>query len=252
MLVRRDDDGALVIGQLSHSWLSGQLARAWGNERFGVVEAREEVVLGAEQHDIGWASFDLVPRFNPETGLPRSFLELTVEDHLAIWRSAPERLISQSEHAALVVSLHGRALSELRAGNSPPDQARALLAHVGQERARQETLRARLGVSERQCERIQRQMWAWDGFSLALCNGWRPFRVANVPSAEATTTIELRDLDERWVTVDPWPFAEPRVEVRCEARRLAASYPDEATLREAFASAEPFPLVFSLSASEGL
>ena len=91
MLVRLDDEGALAIGQLSHAWLSGQLARAWGNERFGPVEPREEIVLGAEQHDIGWALFDLEPRFNPETGLPRSFLEVTVRrpsENLA-WRSRP-------------------------------------------------------------------------------------------------------------------------------------------------------------------
>jgi hypothetical protein len=51
--VRVDDDGALAIGQLSHSWLSGQLARAWGNDRFIAPEPREEIVLGAQQHDIG-------------------------------------------------------------------------------------------------------------------------------------------------------------------------------------------------------
>src|SRR5436190_745649 len=90
MLIRPGDESALAIGQLSHSWLAGQLARAWGNERFGGVAPREEIVLGAEQHDIGWALFDLEPRFNPDTGLPRSFLELTVDDHLAIWRDAPD------------------------------------------------------------------------------------------------------------------------------------------------------------------
>ena len=125
MLVRLDDSGALAIGQLSHSWLAGQLARSWGNSRFGAVEPREEVALGAEQHDIGWALFDLEPRFNPDTGLPKSFLDLTVEEHLAIWRGAPEHLMSQSVHAALVVSMHGRSLSELRM-RANPGQAEVL------------------------------------------------------------------------------------------------------------------------------
>src|SRR5438132_5880492 len=92
VLVRVDDDGALAVGQLSHAWLSGQLARAWGNDRFSAPEPREEIVLGAQQHDIGWALFDLEPRFDPERGLPRNFLELTVDEHLAIWRDAPDRL----------------------------------------------------------------------------------------------------------------------------------------------------------------
>ena len=91
MLIRPVEDGALAIGQLSHAWISGQLARAWGNERFGAPEPRPGVALGAEQHDVGWALFDLEPRWNPDTGLPRSFLELTVDNHLEIhaWESWP-------------------------------------------------------------------------------------------------------------------------------------------------------------------
>src|SRR6185503_15933655 len=107
MLVRPDGEGALAIGQLSHSWLSGQLARAWGNDRFCAPEPREEIVLGAEQHDIGWALFDLRPRLSADTALPCSFVETNVGEHLEIWETAPDRLLSQSVHAALVVSLHG-------------------------------------------------------------------------------------------------------------------------------------------------
>jgi hypothetical protein len=154
VLIRPGDDGALAIGQLSHSWLAGQLARAWGNERFGGVDPREEVVLGAEQHDIGWALFDLEPRFNPDTGLPRSFLELTVDDHLAIWRDAPDHLLTQSLHAALVVSMHGSSLSELRAAARPADAER-VRDHIDAEHARQRALRERLGVSEAKAERTR-------------------------------------------------------------------------------------------------
>src|SRR4051794_29659648 len=144
MLIRPGDDGALAIGQLSHSWLAGQLARAWGNDRFGGVDPREEVVLGAEQHDIGWALFDLELRFNPDTGLPRSFLELTVDDHLAIWRAARDPLLPQSLHGALVVSMHGSSLSERRAGAGPAD-AEHVRDHIDAEHARQRALRERLG-----------------------------------------------------------------------------------------------------------
>jgi hypothetical protein len=245
VLVRLDDDGALAIGQLSHSWLSGQLARAWGNERFGAVEPREEIVLGAGQHDIGWALFDLEPRFSPETGLPRSFLEVTVEDHLEIWRGAPDRLLSQSLHAALVVSLHGRSLSELRAQNGP-EQAAALKPHIDAERARQARLCATLGLSEAQVERTRRQMWTWDGLSLALCNAWRPFKSRDVPAAEGLIDVELRDCEDGTSTLDPWPFATERVEVRCEARRLDTRYDEETAMRRGLEQAKPVTLTFAL------
>jgi hypothetical protein len=239
MLVRPTDGGALAIGQLSHSWLAGQIARVWGNERFGGVEPHEDVVLGAQQHDIGWALFDLEPRFNPDTGLPRSFLELSVEDHLEIWRGAPDRLLTQSLHAALVVSMHGSALSELRAA-AVPDNAAAVQPHIDEEHARQAELRATLGVSEPHAKRTQRQMWTWDGLSLALCLGWRPFVARDVPTADGELIdVELRDVDEQTVTLDPWPLYRPAAHVRFEARRLATRYDDEAALRAGFATAKP-------------
>jgi hypothetical protein len=247
VLVRLDDDdGVLAIGQLSHAWLSGQLARAWGNERFDPPEPREEVVLGAEQHDIGWAQFDLDPRLNAETGLPRSFLELTVDEQLAIWRGAPDRLVSQSLHAALVVSMHGCALSELRIAGGAEEPA--LRAHVDEERARQRRLRETLGLSEAQAERTRRQMWTWDGLSLALCLGWCPFTVREVPARDGRVEIELRDRGDGPSTLDPWPLRTDRVELRCEGRRLASGYGDHAELARAFVRAPPVTLTFVLAA----
>ena len=245
MLVRVDDDGALAIGQLSHSWLSGQLARAWGNDRFIAPEPREEIVLGAQQHDIGWALFDLEPGWSEQSGLPRNFLELTVEEHLAIWRSAPDQLLSESLHAALIVSLHGRSISELRA-LAGPEQAAALREHIEAERARQAWLCGTLGISEAQAHRARRQMWTWDGLSLALCNGWQPFTSRDVPSHDGPVDIELRDAGDSTYTLEPWPFGEDRVEVRCEARRLAARYESESAMRKAFRGAQPVTLKFSL------
>jgi hypothetical protein len=245
VLVRTTDEGALAIGQLSHAWVSGQLARRWGNELVLPAEPFEEVVLGAEQHDIGWALFDLEPRFNDQSGMPRSFLEMTVDEHLAIWRDAPERLLSQSSHAALVVSMHGSSLSELRA-RVAPDQADALREHIDREHARQARLRATLRLSEHQAEITRRQMWTWDGLSLALCMAWRPFTAREVPSRDAMIDIELRDLAEGVSTLDPWPFAVEQLELHCEARRLAAPYESEAQMRAAFERIPPTPLTFTL------
>ena len=72
MLLRDEGDGVIAIGQASHAWISGQLARAWGNDRFAAPEPREEVCLAAEQHDVGMAEWDLRPSLNPDTGRPRA------------------------------------------------------------------------------------------------------------------------------------------------------------------------------------
>ena len=257
MLVRREEEGALAIGQLSHSWLSGQLARAWGNERFPPVEPREGIALGAEQHDIGWALFDLSPGLSAKSGLPRNFVETSVAEHLEIWRPAPERLLSVSAHAALVVSLHGASLSELRLRGAEEGTGE-LERHVAAERERQAELRSLLGLSERDTERIQRLMWTWDGLSLALCNGWDPFTARDVPAAEGLVDVELRrvaaagapraggERAEGAFALDPWPFAGERLHVRCEARPLAGVFDDVQRMQRALEEAAPVGLTFEL------
>jgi hypothetical protein len=247
VLVRREDGGALAIGQLSHAWLSGQLARAWGNEQILAPEPREPVALGAEQHDVGWALFDLRPGLSAETGLPRSFLELTVEEHLAIWATAPDRLLSTSACAALVVSMHGCSLSQLRLAAAPEGRG-ALQGHIEGERARQAQLLEMLELNEEQAALIQRQMWTWDALSLALCNGWEPFTCREVPGRDGLRELELRGLGDGTFAIEPWPFSVSRLQVRCEARRLDSSYEDEQTMQLALEQAERVPLEFTLVA----
>ena len=58
-MLRRGED--LVVGQPAHAWVSGQLARAWGNAAFPAPAPREPFCLAAEQHDVGWADADLEP-----------------------------------------------------------------------------------------------------------------------------------------------------------------------------------------------
>ena len=248
MLVRRDGDGAIVIGQLSHAWIAGQLARAWGNPELGFGRPAEGVVLGAEQHDIGWATRDLEPPLDPETGLPESFMQSSVATHLGVWRTAPERLITQSALAALVVSLHGAYLSELRQQQAPPEHLDALRAHVRDERDRQAQLCAAFSISAQEREVIQRQMQAWDTISLALCCGWDPFTVRSVPSEDGPVDIEVGRIDDGTYTLDPWPLLRAPVEVRCEGRRLPSGYTDEAVMRRDLAASSPTPLVFVLKA----
>src|SRR5215208_1008707 len=214
MVVRELPDGALAIGQPSHAWLSGQLARAWGNERFGAVWTWEEVCLAAEQHDVGMAGWDLEPELDPETGRPRSFMAMALATHLELWSAAPHRLRAQSRYAALLVSHHATA----RAG-------------------------------ERACvERNRALVWTWDTLSLALLLDWAPHDTDPVPTADGPVVLRLSPLEpERGrYAIAPWPFAREGVEVRCEGRRLERRFEDEAAMQEALARARWTTLVFEL------
>jgi Protein of unknown function (DUF3891) len=242
MLIRPDGDDVIAIGQAAHAWMSGQLARAWGNERFDSPEPHEEVCLAAEQHDVGMAEWDLAPRLHPTEGRPLSFMEMALEDHLRLWAAAPAKLLSQSAYAALLVSMHGTALYELRdLSRLEPDEAEAVRNYLARERAWQERMLALLGANREQAGRNQRLLFAWDGMSLALCLGWDDFVAEEVPGDVRLEPVT----DGRWV-VDPWPFAEAELTVRCEGRRLTGRSETEGELHAALREAPPVALEFTL------
>jgi uncharacterized protein DUF3891 len=241
MLIRPEPDGTfLAIGQASHAWLSGQLARVWGNERFGAVEPWEEVCLGAEQHDVGWALWDLEPTYNPDTGLPHTFIDLPLDEKLALWSVAARRMLAQSRYAALLVSMHGSALYERWPPEDPGDRAQ-VDRFVERQREFQESILA-TGLDREIARRNQKLVFAWDYISLALCLEWAPTRVEDVPTIEEAIALELGEGGE----LEPWPFGEPSVPLRVEARRLPGRFDDEAAMREALDAAEWVTLDFEL------
>ncbi len=238
MLLREDENGVLAIGQPSHAWVSGQLARAWGNDRFGSVVPWEEVCLAAEQHDAGWRMLDVDPTFNARTGLPHSFLETPLDVHLRLWTEGPQSLVSQSRYAALLVSLHGWRLYERRdLERMAPGDAAAVRAFLEDQVAFQAELRRTLAIDEEQLNRNSLLIWTWDYLSLAVCLGWESATAEGAPSGGDPVDIEVRAGAEGVATLAPWPFAGDHLLVRAEGRRLTGRYEDEAELKEAFAAA---------------
>ena len=236
VLLRPDGDAVICIGQASHAWLSGQLARAWAG-----AEPREEVCLAAEQHDVGMAEWDLAPSLNPATGRPHSFMEMPLAVHLALWTAAPQKLVTQSRYAAMLVSMHGTALYERRdLDRLDAADAAAVRGYLNVQRELQQLLADAVGVGVQECRRNQQLLWAWDWLSLALCLRWAPAELAGpVP-------LNLGEDD----TIDPWPFAAAgEVEVRCEGVRLEGRYDDEPALHAALAAAPRVELRFRLTAA---
>jgi hypothetical protein len=243
VLIRPEPDaGFVAIGQASHAWLSGQLARAWGNDRFGAVEPWEEVCLGAEQHDVGWTLWDTEPTFNPDTGLPHTFIDLPLEEKLALWSGAAKKVLAQSRYASLLVSMHGTALYE-RWPPEDPGERQKVERFIESERRFQEGILA-TGLDRDLVRRNQQLVFAWDYISLALCLDWTPTEVKGVPSVDGPITLAL---DEGGV-LDPWPFDERHIGLRTEGRRLPGRFDDERAMREALDAAEWVTLDFELRA----
>lgn len=242
MLLRRDGHGVLAIGQASHAWLSGQLARAWGSTDFGPVEPWDEVCLAADQHDVGMAAWDLEPSFNEETGLPHSFMEMPLEVHTQLWLEGPRRLVSQSAYAALLVSMHGWRLYRRRdLDRSPAHEARRIREFLAAQEEFQAEMAARLAgqraVTPELRERNSLLLWTWDYLSLALCLDWAPATARGAPLRDGSTDIQIHATGERAVTLDPWPFQTDTVLVRCEGRRLPERFRNESEMRRGLSTA---------------
>jgi hypothetical protein len=239
MLVCEEPDGAaLCVGQASHAWLSGQLARAWAPAPV------EEVCLAAEQHDVGMAQWDLTPALDEATGRPVAFMDMALADHLALWSAAPARLFTQSRHAALLVSLHGTRLYERRDLEAMEAQgAEAVRAYLAAQYALQERLAGEVGASESKLRRDQARLFCWDGLSLALCLGWAPYTTPEVDGR----TLVLEAAGDGVHTLSPWPFDPPELVVRCEGRLLREQATSEAGLHDALERAERVDLRFTLT-----
>jgi hypothetical protein len=237
VLVRRD---GVVVGQPAHAWVSGQLARAWGNAAFPAPAPLEPFCLAAEQHDVGWADADLAPAVGSD-GRPLGFTEIGRAAHLAIWGAAPRRLLAQSRYAALLVSLHGTSLYE-----RVPESEAGVRSFVAAQRALQERLIE--GLDRDEVDRNRRLLLALDRMSLFLCYG-RGTEMSDVPAAGgggATLRLEPSGGASRF-TVDPWPFGAPLVELACEGRLLDGSFGSDDELRAALEDAPWVPLRWELS-----
>jgi Protein of unknown function (DUF3891) len=236
VLLREDEGGWIAIGQPSHAWISAQLARAWGNDEFGAVDSPDEVCLAAAQHDVGWATRDLDPIFNPETGLPRSFMEMPLGIHLGIFTDGPRSIVSQSRYAALLVSMHGSRLYARRDLDRLSAEDRdAVRAFLADQRAFQQELIGALDVDPAEAERNSLLIWTWDYVSLAVCLDWAPATARGCPTAAGTVDLQITPGPEPGIVrLEPWPFDASSLTVHCEGRRLRQRYEDEESMRADF------------------
>jgi hypothetical protein len=257
MLLRKDGDGIVAISQPAHAWISGQLARSWGNERFGRFAPEEEVCLAAEQHDIGFLEWEQVPTLDLKTGLPHSFMAMPLETHLQIWSRSVQDIMAFSRYAAWLVSLHvtrlcQRHLKHARASES--DVLETFLQEQTQIRAglRESLLQKDTFAAlcqEKVVERNRQLVATWDWMSLLLLQGFSDrHTVTDVPAAEgyATLTLQADTARESVFDVRPWPFQTGQVELRCDGKQLSGRFSDQSAMRAGLRAASPITVAVHL------
>lgn len=245
MLHRETDTGYLAITQPAHAWVSQQLAAAWGNAMFGDLQPREDVILAAGQHDIGWLGWELEPVLNPETGRGQTFTQISTADHLDIWTPAGPAALVYGPYVAMLVSMHGTRLYGFhdfsRDTEEEAARARAFLNDGPAFEQRmieqmRDVPRYAPFLDDATVRRNSTLIAAWDRISLFICSGkGDPFEASDVPASDGSVSINFTP-DSAHVdrlSVDPWPFSTPEVKLTCPAREFTGTFTTQDALLDA-------------------
>jgi hypothetical protein len=278
MIRRRIGDRWLLFTQHDHALLARALAERVGNDRYVRPEPREAVLAGIGLHDAGWPLHDDEPTLNVR-GEPLDVFEVPREIGLKVWRASAERAAEAGPYAGLLASIHVLNLSLYATGSAPithekwdvsDARARFSVNQFQHEQIElQDRLRRRLGLHtdrplkqgladgwtdprERELAFHFRMLQAMDQLSLDICctevvapqiQNWMP-----APGARPVTLNVLRRGDHE-LSVDPWPFDAPQVEVSLPCRPLdARPLASERDFRGAYRAAAVEPFAVRLTA----
>ncbi|HEU5394357.1 MAG TPA: DUF3891 family protein [Candidatus Methylomirabilis sp.] len=255
----------LCIGQPEHARLAGAMAEAWGRTPFLPPEPRTEVLQAVAEHDNGWAEWEAAPGLDPAAGCPVHFTEMSVADHLVIWRRGVQRMLERNPYAGLLVSMHGAALMRFRlekAARTPEADRAAVRTFLAEQERLQAALREGLAARSRYREAVARArltanfrlLQLLDALSLLLCCGaTEPQTFPAVPLGEGLRRTDLEFTPEAGgAALRPYPFTETPGRFSVTGRLLPATrLPDPAALHAAWARAPERGLTFTLRSGNG-
>ena len=108
----------LAIMMHEHTALSGQFARAFGNDLFEAAQPDDLLFYVVSHHDEGWAEFDRDPVTDENTGLPYNLVETPAEYITVTSRRSPDFNERRHPYCGLLSSMHSWGLYNGRYGLS--------------------------------------------------------------------------------------------------------------------------------------
>jgi hypothetical protein len=241
MIVQSAPDGEprLVITMAEHTALAGQVARAFGNDRFGAVTPADEMFYIIDNHDAGWAELDGAAATDDRTGLPFNLVETPFEKIIVTSKASPEFNSRHHAYCGLLSSMHSWGLYNGRYGLSSHvllDQlAEANRAAADRmldgELERQDRLKAELARDPATAKWIDQDHLMQNYKQLQFCDTLALYFNCKHEGAREAQTFEHVPMDEgrdATITVEPlggsryrvapYPFAEDNVELSFTGR----------------------------------
>jgi hypothetical protein len=228
-MIRRDattSDGSpgwVLIDQVEHARLAGDLARCWGAGEFAPLEPRDVVLPTIYRHDDGWVDWDRDPGIDCVSGRPLAFTEMPVETAQALWSQSIANVASLGPLSQYLVAGHFVAL---RSGGDRA-QSKAAVEFTTRYRdledkwlRRWQMLDPRSNTTE-SATRALRHLQLFDSLSLWLC-------CAQIPKPHSWSTpsgpnVSLQSDDGSIVHVDPWPMTVDQLDLQVSGRIVPAT-----------------------------
>ncbi|MBF9252880.1 DUF3891 family protein [Pontibacter sp. 172403-2] len=226
MIVNATPEGWEIIYQQAHGILAAQLA-------FYLQPALQcphwpETIVAIANHDNRQKTWQGRDGLTP-AGAPADFTLLPVT--LAQAKALMHAVRFQSRWVALLTSMHMSYLYEGQQG-----QSKDIDAFVREQQELQHNLRQHLGISKEAAAKAYAVMQWCDRLSLILCRnelpaGERHLEISAGPDGEV---YFVKQRPDESLHVEPWPFAQPQLEVQTEYRILEQlQFKDDAELAEA-------------------
>jgi hypothetical protein len=265
MILYEQDNEVVIIRQTDHALLSGFFAREWGNELFSQPQPFESFRLAAAEHDNGWQEWEILPKVDPATFLPYSFMSIPTEAHIALYQNGLERILKVDHYAALLVSMHCALLYDRARATMPGYSAKYVRSNEAHQvadfvqRLRLQQLRLKVDLrtnpatsaftEEKFLQANLQRLEALDRLSLYFCLptlGDSTIEGVPVDDQGSEADWELRREGET-ITLAPYPFRREPLSVSILARRVPKRrYADDREFQNTLARAAYSPVKFTL------
>lgn len=266
--------GWALISQVEHARIAAEVCRAWDDAAYPLAKPHEELLAAVVHHDDGWLAWELRP--TTVDGRPRDFMEMPLDESLAIWRRSIAVAQNMGALAAYAVGSHFAALcrwSREKAGHTDTwlhlaDEFIEEQDELAQERLAEltaggepTTVGEAVAATEvrRNADRAWHALQFFDRVSLWLCcaerrepetidvpeslgTGLGAFRFE--PQAGCVGVSTLSTLNGAEIGIEPWPLKLDRLELETEAVGVPRAAYDST---DALAKAEQTPLVLRWS-----
>ena len=233
-MIRRDvaaRDGTpaawVIIAQIDHAHLAGQLAKHWGAP-FGKLEAREALLWAAFHHDDGWAAWDQNPGVDSATGVPRQFTEMNPADTLAIWTMSIDAAAAQGPLEGCLVAGHFCRLGRRATWGKEQDPAwQPFLGFLDSYEARARQWLARWQAddaahSPQLAEQALDQLQFFDTFSLWFCCSESTER--EIVETPFGVDLVILPRSPSQLQLEPWPFTSDSLELSVPGRMIPTGH----------------------------